>query len=279
MAVSPRLPRSPRNVSVGFTPGKSSGRSSSAAFTLIELLVVIAIIAILAAILFPVFAQAREKARQASCQSNQKQIGIAVIQYYQDYDGAYPPRYIDYDTTGTVRMQWTSLLFPYIKQKGGAQGTTDYAEGVWNCPSNIATSSTSRNPSYAMVCDAAWQYPFNSASPNSNWKGYVYHGADSSLYDPMVEAPADSLLIGETTGGWHRICPSNNLPAGTPAATASTAHYNTPGWTSHYAVNTNNSDIRHTGGANYIFFDGHVKWLKPAQTLAPKNMWTLYDRD
>src|SRR5436305_5617690 len=61
------------------------------AFTLIELLVVIAIIAILAAILFPVFAKAREKARQASCLSNLKQIGLATMQYVQDYDETYYP--------------------------------------------------------------------------------------------------------------------------------------------------------------------------------------------
>lgn len=62
----------------------------TAGFTLIELLVVIAIIAILAAILFPVFARAREKARQASCQSNLKQIAMAVIQYCDDHDGMGP---------------------------------------------------------------------------------------------------------------------------------------------------------------------------------------------
>jgi prepilin-type N-terminal cleavage/methylation domain-containing protein len=59
-------------------------------FTLIELLVVIAIIAILAAILFPVFAKVREKARQASCASNEKQLGLAFVQYIQDYDESMP---------------------------------------------------------------------------------------------------------------------------------------------------------------------------------------------
>ena len=67
--------------------------SSRRAFTLIELLVVIAIIAILAAILFPVFAKAREKARQSSCQSNMKQIGLAILQYAQDYDETFPRLY------------------------------------------------------------------------------------------------------------------------------------------------------------------------------------------
>lgn len=69
-------------------------------FTLIELLVVIAIIAILAAILFPVFAKAREKARQASCLSNIKQLSLGVVMYTEDYDQTYPPA--SYATTGTI---------------------------------------------------------------------------------------------------------------------------------------------------------------------------------
>src|SRR5215210_2677139 len=80
-----------------------------AAFTLIELLVVIAIIAILTAILFPVFAFAREKARQSSCLSNEKQIALAFLQYTQDYDGAYPPVY---GGTRTVTVAGTSQDLP-----------------------------------------------------------------------------------------------------------------------------------------------------------------------
>ena len=77
-------------------------------FTLIELLVVIAIIAILAAILFPVFAKAREKARQASCTSNVKQLMLAFLMYAQDYDEKFPTQYNCWGT-------WVFLIQPYIK--------------------------------------------------------------------------------------------------------------------------------------------------------------------
>ncbi len=108
-------------------------------FTLIELLVVIAIIAILAAILFPVFAQAREKARQISCVSNEKQIDLAVMMYAQDYDETYPLAW------GYVGAWWETVD-PYIK--GGVKPGADYdssLKGVWHCSSD----STTRGVSYA----------------------------------------------------------------------------------------------------------------------------------
>ncbi|MBC8138067.1 MAG: DUF1559 domain-containing protein [Fibrella sp.] len=107
----------------------------SSAFTLIELLVVIAIIAILAAILFPVFAQAREKARQSACLSNFKQIGLGIIQYTQDYDETYP---LGGRADG---VEWSTIIQPYLKNglKGGnAPGTTEsynYSGGIFHCPS------------------------------------------------------------------------------------------------------------------------------------------------
>ena len=92
-------------------------------FTLIELLVVIAIIAILAAILFPVFARAREKARQSSCLSNIKQIGLGYLMYMQDYDEV-AVRHLTY---GPPNQMWPQLITPYI---------ANYQ--IWTCPSRMS---------------------------------------------------------------------------------------------------------------------------------------------
>ena len=109
--------------------GLRSTRNPGGGFTLIELIVVIAIIAILAAILFPVFAQAREKARQTSCLSNMKQMGLGVMQYVQDYDETYPYAYINTGgasaSTSFGYTQWTGMIQPYVKN-----------EGIFVCPSD-----------------------------------------------------------------------------------------------------------------------------------------------
>jgi len=108
-------------------------------FTLIELLVVIAIIAILAAILFPVFAQAREKARQTQCLSNSKNIGTAILMYAQDYDEAVVPWLTtrEYTNEPARERTWCYKLQPYVKN-----GLTDptQATGIFKCPSYSDTN-------------------------------------------------------------------------------------------------------------------------------------------
>ncbi len=120
-------------------------------FTLIELLVVIAIIAILAAILFPVFARAREKARQTSCLSNLKQIGLGFMMYVQDYDERFMPEYNFFDgmvwyNSGKATWQITTygnyqpVIYPYVKN-----------DQVFMCPSSTRTDPAEQfNYDYAM---------------------------------------------------------------------------------------------------------------------------------
>ncbi len=109
------------------------------AFTLIELLVVIAIIAILAAILFPVFARARENARRSNCMSNEKQLGLAALQYTQDNDERLPGFYFTYAPAAPGQQTWMNRLNPYLK-----------STQIFKCPSDsvlavggLATTQTS----------------------------------------------------------------------------------------------------------------------------------------
>ncbi len=136
-----------RAACVGFPPRKLQGRPSPAArpscagFTLIELLVVIAIISLLAAVLFPVFAQAREKARQTTCLSNTRQIATAVLMYAQDSDEVLPP--VAYEDAATGEdVNWLDLLLPYVKNRG-----------VYLCPSDTASKTVSYGMNEAAFVD------------------------------------------------------------------------------------------------------------------------------
>ena len=134
-------------------------------FTLIELLVVIAIIAILAAILFPVFARAREKARQASCLSNVKQIGLAFMQYKQDYDEMWPAMYWTAATgwEPAISGWWGGEIGPYMKNTQ-----------IFSCPSKKDS-----------VCS------------------YIYNSYLDRRADGTITAPADIVTIANSTGnGW-----------------------------------------------------------------------------
>ena len=136
-------------------------------FTLIELLVVIAIIAILAAILFPVFAKAREKARQSSCLSNIKQIALGVLQYAQDYDER-----ISRCGTLTPRSYWSDYIQPYLKNTQ-----------VMVCPSRANTVAYSQNSAISYWGD----------TPPGN---VTYPGVGRALGE--VQSPAATFLILES---------------------------------------------------------------------------------
>lgn len=132
-------------------------------FTLIELLVVIAIIAILAAILFPVFARAREKARQSSCLANVKQILLGIQMYVQDYDERFP--IYDYGSSASLRLYWDHQIQPYLKNTN-----------ILKCPSRLQNTS-------------AIHYGYNYDSITDG-----YNGASLS----RVEYPSTTCIINDS---------------------------------------------------------------------------------
>ncbi|MBU1749740.1 MAG: DUF1559 domain-containing protein [Chloroflexi bacterium] len=191
-----------------------------AGFTLIELLVVIAIIAILAAILFPVFAKAREKARQASCQSNCKQIALAAIQYAADYDGRGPN--LGWCNLGFT-FRWTDMLFPYVKNVQ-----------VFLCPS--ATSADQAGISCTQ-------------GANYGWNIYAYNRAGWTRKYDDIPSLAETYMLGDRVNGCTRILAPFCVTTGCGCYGGQT-----PVQSHHYLTD------RHNNGANFAYFDGHVKW-------------------
>ncbi|HVK04616.1 MAG TPA: DUF1559 domain-containing protein [Armatimonadaceae bacterium] len=254
-----------------------SPRTGSRGFTLIELLVVIAIIAILAAILFPVFAQAREKARQASCLSNTKQLGLAVYQYVQDYDETIPMGGWRYGTPGP-QSRWYRDLYPYVK-----------SVAVFVCPSR--TDGTGYVPTLNNPSATGWA-SVGPSSPggygiNSNLVGYPY--ATAAPPTQQNYSPSKSLADIVDAAGTFLIAEGGNLSASVignydpttwnKLETGATDWQVTPptswtgGETNRYSDNNANylrrPIARHNGGVNVIYCDGHAKWSKVEQFLGP----------
>jgi len=215
-------------------------------FTLIELLVVIAIIAILAAILFPVFARAREKARQSSCQSNLKQQGIAALMYMSDYDerpaSCWCGRTIDKWGGGPGRIWFQGLLMPYAK---------NYQ--VFACPSYTNPAFYGELTQYPTPTDSAYRFQ---AGYGMNWYCNLATNPTGDqgwwirLSMSDIPKPAETVYIGEGTSIVCGPNPGSSLPYATWQTNAQTITYG-------YGAS------RHNGGMDLLFLDGHVKWLTP----------------
>jgi prepilin-type N-terminal cleavage/methylation domain-containing protein/prepilin-type processing-associated H-X9-DG protein len=233
-------------------------------FTLIELLVVIAIIAILAAILFPVFAKVREKGRQIACLSNFKQCALALMQYCQDWDGRLPP-YYSYNNPG---IYWWGLIAPYT-----GEGNTGLIGATFmRCPSVPAETY---DPAISAVAGDSeymgyWTMGINYAIP------FRYVGdSPPKVSAVMDKLPSTMFLIGECTGlrsndsliyspsqwPFQQDTDGDGIPD-----TCSYGVYEGVAWFQYNGV-----AMRHNNGANFVFPDGHAKWVSKLGWLSDQD--------
>lgn len=257
--------------------------SSRRGFTLIELLVVIAIIAILAAILFPVFAQAREKARQTACLSNTKQLGAGIMLYLQDNDELFFPTVTERTAPTTVadtsaaRFPWTirAKLDPYLKN-----------QAVFKCPS--ASDWPDPTPSNWWFSDYGFNHNEALLGPpysgNAAWVAFYNDtgatgGKDFGVSDQYgiadISSPANFLLMGDTeraNGGASRggVYPQKYIGAinasVAPPADPNSQQARLAG--RHVKTQT----AYPQGGCNLIYADGHAKFI-----ASPDKTWRSYN--
>jgi prepilin-type N-terminal cleavage/methylation domain-containing protein/prepilin-type processing-associated H-X9-DG protein len=253
-------------------------RVSRRGFTLIELLVVIAIIAILAAILFPVFARARENARRSSCQSNLKQIGLAVHQYSQDYDGCYPTSLRDdpaspfpyYSPGGNIVLSYYDLLQPYVKN-----------DQVFVCPSNtrITNTNTTQYQTTTNYYQRPFSYGINTGGNFDSWLQPAYLGQVVYNYDRCHGPGAPGSCNNYATNSYPQKevmykQPSLMVYAGDSWGDSGGQNFLWIGPAVGTSVGSPRAHFRHLDTANFVFLDGHVKSYPASHAMmSDKSYW------
>jgi prepilin-type N-terminal cleavage/methylation domain-containing protein/prepilin-type processing-associated H-X9-DG protein len=263
------------------------------AFSLIELLVVIGIIAVISAILFPVFAQARAKARQASCLSNLRQLGAGFHMYQQDFDGCYPYWNWDYSSAqgnrdpNHLHTLWFNAIYPYVKnaavfQCPDAQDSRSLREtAVWDWTTTAAFNT-------AGIIAPLADKPVNYGMSETLATGRVCK-ADGPCYDGGLDRPSDSLLVADCLQGltddllgrpkredpadpWHnvvisRVAFSNGPENCYTAPDDGSCGARQRGTIVSFGAKAELYDrqTRHALGSNLCFADGHAKWMRARQ--------------
>jgi len=230
-------------------------------FTLIELLVVIAIIAILAAILFPVFAKVREKARQTSCLSNEKQWALAWVQYTNDYDDSFPLMGYEGPAALPTASWWENSVEPYVNSKG-----------VNDCPDDTLTVNQNALPdANGNMTVKGFSYLANDNLCTVNTTGWVY----TPVTLAQVVSPSQCMSMTEGGRGFGNPYISQDVGCQVTGEN----RIGNPGWVGNggYCATwmMSNADAAklpfHSLGENCAFVDGHAKWYRTNVTSATGN--------
>jgi prepilin-type N-terminal cleavage/methylation domain-containing protein/prepilin-type processing-associated H-X9-DG protein len=255
-----------------------------AGFTLIELLVVIAVIAILAAILYPVFSQARDRARQASCLSNLRQIGTAFEMYRQDYDHAYPGNPLA-DGTKTVANEKTDVegirpyyqvLYPYVKNFG-----------IFQCPSRGKGFFGDKNPNKALNHENRDDCFIGAYDPRLGddptffkrvgygynqrlWEAREVEIANATRLPMLYDANTIHLYVGETSDPGGLDAPEDIVDTHQGFSDPKEGVQILPGRCYPPHWKPGGALMRHMDGLNILFADAHVKFVPWREMHQPK---------
>jgi prepilin-type N-terminal cleavage/methylation domain-containing protein/prepilin-type processing-associated H-X9-DG protein len=268
---------------IPFIQSQSHPLKRKSAFTLIELLVVIAIIAILASILFPVFGRARENARRSSCQSNLKQLGIAMLQYNQDFDETFTPTYAGVNTSVSASTRsWPEITQPYMKSiqilmcpsESKLPGTS-LALRAYRAKIGGSTTGTQVAVHYGMNYYVGGEY--DTGAPNNAPKrladisnpSEVVLVADAGTRPPWADSASSTVPNGAPPENWELSISNEGSGAPGPYGYWAMVHA--------YSSIVDNSFVfgtvaaRHMGTTNVLWVDGHVKAMQPASIMGLSN--------